>query len=93
MPRVKSFSFTIPLYRTSKALHNVQWERIFSQRESTCLVVSHRKAVLQRADHIIIFKGGRIEAKGTLGVLLETCEEMQCLWHSNWENSEASEEA
>lgn len=57
------------------------WERLFTTRQSTCLVVSHRRAVLQRADHIIVLKHGRVEAEGRLESLLQTCEEMQYLWH------------
>ena len=47
---------------------------------ATCLVVSHRKSVLQRADNIIVMKGGKIEAQGKLNELLEASEEMQRLW-------------
>ncbi len=57
------------------------WERLFAQRTQTCLVVSHRKAVLQRADWIIVLKEGKVEAEGTLEQLLQTSEEMQRLWH------------
>jgi ATP-binding cassette subfamily B protein len=61
------------------------WERIFeSQKDATCLVVSHRKPALQRADQIILLKEGRVEAVGKLEDLLETSDEMRRLWEGDY---------
>ncbi|WP_145412903.1 ABC transporter ATP-binding protein [Paenibacillus xylanexedens] len=56
------------------------WDGLFKERDVTCIAVSHRKAALTKADHIIVMKDGRIEAEGNLADLLETNEEMQLLW-------------
>lgn len=60
------------------------WERLFARRTGeaapTCLVVSHRRAALQRADQIIVLKDGRVEDEGRLDELLARCAEMQRLW-------------
>ena len=63
------------------------WERLFDGEKgghtsTTCLVVSHRRAALLRADNIILLKDGRILDEGSLDELLSRCQEMKRLWRS-----------
>lgn len=59
------------------------WERVFERQEATCLVVSHRRPALSRADHIIVLKDGKVAARGVLPDLLATSTDMQLLWRGS----------
>lgn len=57
------------------------WQRLFALPERpTCLVVSHRRAALRRADQIIVLEEGQIVAQGTLGTLQTTSPLLRQLW-------------
>ncbi|MFB9895099.1 ABC transporter transmembrane domain-containing protein [Planobispora takensis] len=61
------------------------WERIAGAARDgsgpgTLLVVSHRRAALERADQIIVLDRGRVVGRGRLGELLRDCPEMRRLW-------------
>lgn len=58
------------------------WERLFAlEPRPTCLVVSHRREALQRADQIVVLKEGRVVDRGSLTDLLERSSEMRALWY------------
>jgi ATP-binding cassette, subfamily B, bacterial len=56
------------------------WKRLLAQRDVTCLVVSHRRAALERADQILLMDGGHVVDRGRLGELLKRSELMRSLW-------------
>jgi ABC-type multidrug transport system fused ATPase/permease subunit len=67
------------------------WERLFGHPDAgdgnpnvgvrpTALAVWHRRPVLQRADRIVLLKGGTVEATGQLRDLPTKSDEMERLW-------------
>ncbi|MEA5505968.1 ABC transporter ATP-binding protein [Halotia wernerae UHCC 0503] len=58
------------------------WSRIFNNKSEdknwlpTCLVVSHRRSVLRRADKIILLKAGKIAAQGKLDEIISKGQEL-----------------
>lgn len=58
----------------------ILWEGLFRERDVTCLVVSHRRIALSRADRIIVLDEGRVVGIGRLDELLKTNDIMRELW-------------
>ncbi|GAA2270910.1 ABC transporter ATP-binding protein [Nonomuraea roseoviolacea subsp. roseoviolacea] len=61
------------------------WDRLATAARdgggpATLLVVSHRRAALERADEIVVLDRGRVAGRGTLSGLLASCPEMRRLW-------------
>jgi ATP-binding cassette subfamily B protein len=56
------------------------WARLATGGPATCLVVSHRRAALLRADEVIVLADGRVADRGPLKALLERSPEMRRLW-------------
>jgi ATP-binding cassette subfamily B protein len=61
------------------------WERIDAAARdghgpATLLVISHRRAALERADQVVVLDRGRVVGAGPLPELLRTCPEMRRLW-------------
>jgi ATP-binding cassette subfamily B protein len=58
------------------------WDRVFATPGRTVLAVSHRPAVLARADQILVLDDGQVEACGKLDDVLASSEAMRRLWEA-----------
>ncbi len=56
------------------------WERLAEMPGVTVLAVSHRRAALARATHILVMEDGRIAAQGDRETLLATSETFREMW-------------
>lgn len=55
------------------------WDGLFMAGGTTCLVVSHRRAALERADHVIVLDDGRVVAQGSLAEVLANAPDLGAL--------------
>jgi ATP-binding cassette subfamily B protein len=65
------------------------WSRILAEPAVTCLAVSHRRALLRRADQIIVMGEGRVVATGRLDDLLGISPELRDLWEHGDERNDS----
>jgi ATP-binding cassette subfamily B protein len=67
------------------------WEALRA-RGTACLATGHRRAVLERADHIVVLEAGRVAAAGSLDELRRASPEFQRLWRPELLGGEAAAE-
>jgi ATP-binding cassette, subfamily B, bacterial len=63
------------------------WDRLRDEWPGACLVVSHRRSVLARADRVIVLEDGRAVGSGSVDELLRTCAPFRRLWQHEAEDA------
>lgn len=63
----------------------ILWDRLLAIKTYTCIAVSHRRSLLQRADQVIVLKDGSVEAIGHLSTIIANNAEMIDLWQGQIE--------
>jgi ATP-binding cassette subfamily B protein len=58
------------------------WDGLAGPDATTCLVVSHRRPVLARADRVVVLDRGRVVGDGPPAELLASCSEYRRLWRA-----------
>lgn len=56
------------------------WQGIYGSGDATCLVISHRRAALERADTILVMEAGKLVASGTMEELLASSNAFSRMW-------------
>lgn len=69
------------------------WNRLLTGSDLTCLVVSHRRLALRKADRIVVLDHSTVAAQGSLAELLATCPLMRELWGAGGEEPPAAADA
>jgi ATP-binding cassette, subfamily B, bacterial len=58
------------------------WERLLALADATCVAVTHRRRVLERADRVLVMDAGRVVAEGTVAHLLATSAAFGEIWRT-----------
>ncbi|KEK23178.1 hypothetical protein BAGA_10505 [Bacillus gaemokensis] len=55
------------------------WKRLITNNKVNCVIVSNRRIILEKADHIIVLNNRGIEAQGNLDEVLNSSNEIKCI--------------
>jgi len=66
------------------------WAHLFAEPDTSCLVVSHRRTALKRADRILVLRDGVVDDCGTWEELLGRSEEFRAIWSGRPSSAETA---